>query len=183
MNHVVVLVGGRNAGKSSILRSLCCVELGESLVKAKQKIYLNFKDKRLLVFIMSSSPQEKLKKLDFCQFEKVIKTLKDFINSRQRRAGSETEFMLLIAFTFEVNRAGELGENCIIKPLDFLKGLPDYKVHVVHIVKRDDIPSASRINDFIAQNMNIELTLESEETAKGRQDENARKLKDFLGQL
>ena len=181
MNDIFVLIGGRNAGKSSILRSLCCVELGKPLERSKQKLKLSFENKEIVSFILSSSPQEQT---PFCQFEIIKEKLKNFIKSREKRVenGGISDFILIIAFTLEISKSDELGKECIIKPLEFLKSLSDYSVHTIHI-KRDDIPSSSRINSFIGENTSPELVLFSEETPPKRQDENARKLKQFMSQF
>lgn len=178
MNNIVILIGGRNVGKSSILRSLCCIEIKKDLERVKSKLYLDFNSEKVLTFILSSSPQESS---PFCKFETVIDKLRNFIKKSEEKAKEErvSKFILLIAFTLQVNRDGELGKDCIIEPLEFLKSLTDYKVHVVHVY-RENTRYDHMTNEFIKNNNNPELTLDSEETAKKRQDDNAKKLKEFL---
>lgn len=144
-------------------------------------MYLDFNGKKILIFILSSSPQEST---EYCNFESVIERLKKFVKKCERRAEEEgvTKFLIIVAFTLQVNRDGELGKDCITNPLDFLKSLDSYKTHVVH-VNRDNTRYDYRTNEFIKNNTSPELILESEETSTQRQDENARKLKEFLAKL
>ncbi|MCH8067552.1 MAG: hypothetical protein IIC69_03130, partial [Nanoarchaeota archaeon] len=147
MNNIVTLIGGRNVGKSSILRSLCCIELNQDLKRSKPKLYLDFNGERILTFILSSSPQEST---EYCNFDSVIERLKKFVKKCGKKAGDEsvTKFLIIIAFTLQVNRGGELGKDCIANPLDFLKSLESYKIHVAH-VNRDSTRNDYRTNEFI----------------------------------
>jgi hypothetical protein len=159
MNRIYILLGGSNSGKSSVLRSL------------KDKIT----DRN--IFIKLSSFQELV---EFCDYEEVIRKLKEYINECEEKARNENilNCIMVIAFAFRRNRKREFGVKCITEPLKIIKSLSNYRIHIIHL--RRNIQRLRQIDSFIKDNFEIGLTLESEKPARRRQAGNAEKLKDFI---
>ncbi|MDD5568171.1 MAG: hypothetical protein PHY88_03080 [Candidatus Omnitrophica bacterium] len=162
MNRIFILLGGSNSGKSSVLRSL------------KDRVTVKY------IFIKFSSFQEIV---EFCKYKEVIKKLKKYINKCTRKANNENmlNFVIVIAFALRRNRNRGLGVKCITEPLRFLRSLPNFKIHIIHLCR--NIPRLQEVDNYIANNFKSKLTLKSVKPSRRRQGGNAEKLKTYISHV
>lgn len=161
MKNIFILIGGASSGKTTIIKNL------------SKSRYSKIGD--ILLAKRDSSPQERSK---FCHFEdEVIPKIKDMLRITNNKAKKEKieNYALIIPFTLQVEN-GELGTNCIIKPLEYLKSLSDYNIYLIYL-NRDE-KRLKEVNNFIENNINPTLTLISNDGDK--QADNTKKLKEFI---
>jgi len=159
MNRIYILLGGSNSGKSSVLRGL--------------KRNSNEKN----IFIKLSSFQELV---EFCNYKKVIQKLKKYIGECESKAQDKdvSNFVIVIAFALRRNKKSELGVDCIVKPLKYLKSMRNYQIRVIHLHR--DIIKLRDVDSFIEDNIEVGLILQSKNPVNRRQDNNARMLRRFI---
>jgi len=160
MKNIFILIGGKSSGKTTILNKLSLL------------MYLE-KDE----FILSTrkgSPQERS---EFCHFHEIINKVKTMIKNTDNKINNQKikNYSLIIPFTLQV-KDGILGVDCVVKPLEYLKSLSGYNIHIVHMNRNSK--RLKRENDFIKDNLNPELSLNS--NILDNQFKNVKILEDFI---
>ena len=124
------------------------------LQKVRDKVYsLN---KKNIVCIYLDSPQEKCK---FCDYQEIIAKL----DGKIKKSESQGCTILLLPFTIRMNRQGDLGSDCITKPIDYLKSM-GLKVSIVYLRKR--IAKVGLVDDLMKDLAAQEIRSEKDEASR-----------------
>jgi hypothetical protein len=120
---VIILAGASNSGKSATLGVL-----KKRLHHERGRNFYSLKGRWIGIF--PSSPQE-ISRIDFCDYQEVIKYIKDKI----RRCEARNCALLIMPFVMKGERNGKsLNKYCIEKPIASLKS-QGYKVHLAYLRK------------------------------------------------
>lgn len=171
MKHIFIIIGGANFGKTILIKKLS---------KKKDSI-LNMSGKNISLITRRCSEQELLR--IFCDYQLLIdKRIKKLIKIFERKSKNKDNSALVIPFTLQLKKGTrELGKNCIIEPLNYLKRLYPNDIHVIHLKRIDKSSEYNKrieINNFISQNTNPELSLNS--NMQDNQAENVKQLREFI---
>ena len=116
---IVLLCGERDSGKTKTLRELFNL-------RSYQRIGRITINNKIICVVGLGSPQEKE---EFCHVKDVKDNIKKRIKYCERQFGND--FVLVIPFSIYKKRDGRTNENCIIKPIEWLKSL--YSVHIIYL--------------------------------------------------
>ena len=174
MNNIFIIIGGSNSGKSSVIRSLTQIVAKK---ERKKRIFLENKNDLICVYIKRASFQED-KEIRFCEFKKVISKLKKYIHKCEKEAKKDSipRFVILITFSVRLKKE-KVGEDCVLKPLKYLKKLSNYKITTICLKRA--ISRLGKVNKFL-DDIKASEYLISKETGKNRQDKNGIILKKII---
>ena len=126
--EIIVLLGEKNCGKSSIIKKLLDV-------KGRKRLHHKEMKNRIIYIYGSGSPQELSK---FCNVKEVMKKINKRIQKtiefHKNGRHSSKKMTLLLPFTI-VKQNGKLNKMCIVTPIRRLRR--KYNVKVIYLEKRD----------------------------------------------
>lgn len=127
MNSIVILCGGVRSGKTTTMQNFFGDGSIDGFVSRKL-------DGKIVCAVGDSSIQERLVKKDFCKVDKVQEDIKSQVKTCDRETKGEP-YILIMPFTMRTlnNERDSLNENCIIKPIKYLK--KSFKVFVIYMRK------------------------------------------------
>ena len=125
MKTIVILCGVGEAGKTKTLKEL----FGVSNIRRLRRMKLLEKvlDGKKVYAVSLSSAQEQE---EFCQVDKVKANIERRI-LKCEQASQIQQYMLIIPFAV-YRRKGKLNEDCILKPIDWLRNR-GFKVHPIYL--------------------------------------------------
>ena len=139
LRKVLILVGSRDSGKSKTLRKYASAE---TIVHRGEKspIIVSINGKNVAIFI--SSTQERTPS---CNVDEVGAKIKIEL----MKAESDNSSLMMVPFTLEFKRSGDIHERCITVPIKWLE--QKYEVTVVYLrrspimrIRRDRTPDLDR---------------------------------------
>lgn len=130
MKTIVILCGVDEAGKTKTLKEFFNVS-HVSRLNPMQLLERVLNGKR--VFGVSLSSPQELR--DFCDVEGVKGSVKKRIEKCEK-ASKGQDYILLIPFGIYMNKEKtELNENCILKPIEWLRD-QGFKIHIIYLRKK-----------------------------------------------
>lgn len=134
MKTVVILCGGNNSGKTTTLKHFFAN--GKTRKFGRIVLYERVLNGKTIYAFGLSSPQELLKKKDFCNVDKVKARIRKRTSICDEVSAGQ-DYTLIIPFgIYENEDRTELNEECVLKPIEWLK-FKGFKVFPIYLRKEN----------------------------------------------
>lgn len=126
--RIILICGGRNYGKTTTIRDLFQIGKFEKFIPK----FIIIGNKKICTSGGDRSPQEMIK---FCNYQKLIED--ELVKRLEICKKFGDDAIIIIPFSIIKNtkepRRGEINEDCMIKPIEWLKEKQEYEVYKIYL--------------------------------------------------